>query len=382
MRKQITSWGIILLVMTGCGGNKELADSLITVDVTASYPEKELVLQDFMDVEYIPLETTDDFITKGTVGAIGKDILLVTNQWRDGDIFVFDRNGKGLRKINRFGQGAEEYPQMTEIVLDENANEMFVVAYTAKKIWVYDLEGNFRRSFKFADTGYYSNTFNYDRDYLISYKSYPTAKENERACHILISKQDGSVAHEIRIPSKEFKTPVVTKDGMTVMPEFYQTFPNDGKWALVNTSSDTVFNYLPDGGLIPFIVRTPAINTMETEIFLFPGIITDRYCFMRIMKKELDFKTFKGFPSTDLVYDKQEKSLFEGIVYNADFTNKKQVPLGFKLTDQNVAFVQKLEAAELVDAYEKGELKGKLKEIAAELNEESNPVIMLVKYKE
>jgi hypothetical protein len=38
-------------------------------------------------------------------------------------------------------------------------------------------------------------------------------------------------------------------------------------------------------------------------------------------------------------------------------------------------------AYELVEAYEKGGLKGKLKEIAAELNEESNPVIMLAKYK-
>ncbi|MDH6358178.1 hypothetical protein M2135_003185, partial [Parabacteroides sp. PF5-9] len=34
-----------------------------------------------------------------------------------------------------------------------------------------------------------------------------------------------------------------------------------------------------------------------------------------------------------------------------------------------------------LDAYEKGQLKGKLKEIAAGLHEESNPVIMLAKYK-
>ena len=34
----------------------------ITVDITANYPKKEMILQDFMDVEYIPLETTDEFI--------------------------------------------------------------------------------------------------------------------------------------------------------------------------------------------------------------------------------------------------------------------------------------------------------------------------------
>ena len=45
--------GAILFILMGCGVDK--SDSLITVDVTVNYPKKELVLQDFMDVEYIPL---------------------------------------------------------------------------------------------------------------------------------------------------------------------------------------------------------------------------------------------------------------------------------------------------------------------------------------
>lgn len=40
-----------------------------------------------------------------------------------------------------------------------------------------------------------------------------------------------------------------------------------------------------------------------------------------------------------------------------------------------------LSADRLVEAYGKGELKGGLKEIAAGLDEESNPVLMLVKHK-
>lgn len=59
---------IILLLMAGCGGNEQTADNFITVDVTASYPLKELILQDFVDVEYIPLETTDEFLCQGSYG--------------------------------------------------------------------------------------------------------------------------------------------------------------------------------------------------------------------------------------------------------------------------------------------------------------------------
>ncbi|WP_301887890.1 hypothetical protein [Bacteroides caecimuris] len=46
-----------------------------------------------------------------------------------------------------------------------------------------------------------------------------------------------------------------------------------------------------------------------------------------------------------------------------------------------VIFYQRIEAYELVNAYNNGNLKGTLKNIAARLNEESNPIIMLVKEK-
>ena len=52
------------------------------------------------------------------------------------------------------------------------------------------------------------------------------------------------------------------------------------------------------------------------------------------------------------------------------------------INNDGIAFIKKLEANELVEAYGKGKLKGRLNEIAAGLNEESNPVIMVAKYKE
>ncbi|WP_298550020.1 6-bladed beta-propeller [uncultured Parabacteroides sp.] len=385
MKNTNTILAILLLAISACGEGNKQATEIITVDVSTNYPEKEWVLQDIMDVEYVPLETTDEFITKGIVKAIGKDVLLVTNQSSDGDIFVFDRkNGKGLRKINRMGQGAEEYSYVSAIALDEEKQEMFVSDYGTRKIVVYDLSGNFKRSFKNADASYYNDLFNYDRNHLITYKSYSTPEENEQACHILISKQDGSIAREIRIPYKEMETPVVTKDEFMVVPEFHQTYPTHTDWMLVNTSSDTLYSYSPDGSISPLITRTPSIHAMETKIFLFPTVMTDRYYFMRAMKKEVSFKTFKGFPSTDLVYDKQDKTLSEYTLYNADYSNKQQVTLGLSfngIVNHEIATCQSLEAAGLIEANEKGQLQGKLKEIASGLNEESNAVIMLVKYR-
>lgn len=384
MKKLNANLIVILLSIagfTGCRPGGASNEDLIAVDVTASYLEKELIIQDFMDVEYIPLETNDEFITEGIVEAIGKKVILIRNM-RDGNIFVYDRaTGKGIKKINRFGQGAEEYAGISSIILDEDKNEMFISDYSARKIAVYDLSGNYKRSFRYADTAYYDDISNYDRDHLICYKKYSTPKEDEQACHQIISKQDGSVTRGIRIPSHGYKTPVITKDEMTVVPEYHLIFPNRNNWVLVNSSSDTLYNYLPDGKIYPVIARTPSIHAMETEVFLFPTILTERYYFMRAMKKELDFKTFRGFHATDLLYDKQEKTLSQFTMYNGDYSTKRSISFLFKPRNSEIAISQSLQAPDLVEAYGKGQLKGKLKEIAARLDEEANPVIMLAKYR-
>ena len=96
MKREITIQKLTLsfvlgMALAGCVQSSDLSNELITIDVTANYSEKELVLQDFMDVEYIPLQTTDEFVTQGDVAAIGDSVILVKNYINDGNIYVFDR---------------------------------------------------------------------------------------------------------------------------------------------------------------------------------------------------------------------------------------------------------------------------------------------------
>ncbi len=194
----------LLFALTECRmGDKQPENELITVDVTkSSYsPKKELILQDFMDVEYVPLETNDQFVHQGYIQAVGEKYILVKNFNDNGDIFVYDRSGKAIRKINRKGQGGEEYTYCRDVTLDEENNEMLVDDHLARKIVVYDLDGNFKRSFKQKQEGntqFYLNIFNYDKEHLLCYD-----EVNEEIPFLLVSKQDGSIAKEIKIPFKK-----------------------------------------------------------------------------------------------------------------------------------------------------------------------------------
>ena len=386
MKKISAILATILFLMTGCGGNKQSSDDFITVDVTKSYSlKKELILQDFMDVEYIALETNNDFLNQGFVQDIGKEIILVRNRTNDGDIFVYDRNGKALRKINRKGGGPEEYTSIYNITLDEDNNEMFVNDLSAKKIFVYDLYGNFKRSFKHKEgTGsrYYVDIFNYDRDNLICHDRY-----NEEITFLLISKQDGSITKEIKIPFKEKKDLLVTKtDGeMTyaITPGASRSItPNNGNWILSEFSSDTIYTFLPDYSLRPFIVRTPSVQSMDPEVMIRLRLMSDRYYFIEAVENKYNFDTSTGFSTTYFMYDTQEKVLGGYTAYNGDYSTKKEIYMSsLSPVNHEIESWQYIEAHQLVESYEKDELKGKLKELAATLDEEDNPVIMLVKHK-
>lgn len=86
---------VLLFALAGCGKDKQSTDELVTINVSKDYPEKELILQDIMDVEYIALETTDEFITHGNVMDIGEKFIIVkTTQTTGTYSFLTGKRGK------------------------------------------------------------------------------------------------------------------------------------------------------------------------------------------------------------------------------------------------------------------------------------------------
>lgn len=372
----------LMIFLSACLENKQ-ADDFVTIDVTANYPLKELILQDFMDVEYIPLETTDSILCSGSVWHVGENLILATNHASDGNIFLFDRKtGKSIRKINHKGQSGEEYTSALGFVLDEENDELYVSDTYARKIVVYDLEGNFKRRLSWEDDYMFGEIFNFDKEYLICLNiDNPTVRSTES--FVLISKQNGHVIEKIQIPFKDKKSIIIRTpaddSGMyyAYAPSTsHPLIPYFNNYVLAEYSADTVYQYTPNGAMGPIIARTPSVQTLNPEVFLFPTLFTDRYYFVEAVEKTMEFN------ATDIVYDKQENKLFRYKVYNGDYSYKQEAFLKSRPLNSKIPTSQFLEAWELVEKYKEGKLKGKLKEIASNLEEDDNPVIMLIKHKE
>lgn len=370
---------------------------LIEIDVTKRNSQVDLVLQDLFDIEYIPLETTDTFLTSGHLLAVGDDLFIIkdVNRLRNGNVFLFNRDGSGIGKFNHLGQGPEEYTNILDIVLDAEDNSLYINNHFSARVAVYDLHGNFKRSFKQKDGYFYNQMGDFNKDYLICHdgRLEYDKPDTPRNFFMLVSKQDGAI-REIPICYKEKKSRIAIKRDINNKivgdRSIYnkELIPFGDKWILSEMSSDTVFVYSQDFTKTPLMVRTPSIQQMNPEVFLYFGVITDRYYFMQSVKKQYDFERDNGFPTTNLVYDRHSGSVFEYTLYNNDFLDKRTMNLVYEfpiplviINRDKIAFMTKLEAPDLVEAYTDGKLRGPLKEIAAGLDEESNPVIMIAKYK-
>jgi hypothetical protein len=377
-----------LLLLTTCNKKQSIKTGMITVDVTKEYPKMEATpLQDITEVEYIALETTEEFLCDGygRFTYVDDQKIIWYNSSND-DILIFNKAGKALKKINRRGQSGEEFPFKISVLFDNENEEFYVLSQP--KIFVYDLNGNYKRSF-LHDTGdpkypmYYGAIYNFNKEYLLCFRNYNFDKDV--TSFLLISKQTGEKIKDISIPFDKLIDNYLSSADRGSITNIYTVIKSavsNGNHSILNeSSSDTIYLLEANLSLNPIITRTPSIQQMEIPIFLGVNTETDRYFFMTKVKKG----EFPNFQSVPLVYDKHTGEIQEPNFYNSDDLSKK--PIHFSGATDNIRAIDhnryylSLPAYQLKEAYENNELQGELKKIASKITEDDNPVLMLVKFK-
>ncbi|MFT0237239.1 6-bladed beta-propeller [Bacteroides thetaiotaomicron] len=169
---------IIAYILVSCStkstnnSTKNDEQNLIVIDVTKKHPEKIVYAQDIADIEYIPLETNDStLIDRRKPDVVSEQYIVYHNQ--NGQVLVFNRQGKRLYSFNRTGGGPEEYDSIDEIVLDEKKKELYITNCELNtKIYVYSIDGTFKRKLDLLTKHAPTCLMNYDKDYLFCYNSY------------------------------------------------------------------------------------------------------------------------------------------------------------------------------------------------------------------
>lgn len=381
MKKLYTITLLLASMLLSCGGGKgeaqkqKVFDGLWTFDVTKKYPTKEIYIQDIADVDYIPLETNDSILWRGReVLYLDDDYIVGAN--RNNGVYFHDGKGKALNMFNKMGQGPKEYLDMYKVQYDKKSDEIYI--NDMFKYYVYDKEGNFKRSFQGIEDKLYSRIeqfFILNEDELIQY--------NYNNHYTRVSRLTGEHLGDIKLGVADSTTTLHFRKNNMIFNTIVSHFTKDKEGYIITSfSSDTTYLLTSNLQLKPIGVRIPPVSSQDVPVFLLPVKNTPRYYFMSTIKKE------DSFPVKAYMMDKKTNQIY----YLKDYFKNKDY-IGLKvhldmfgpavLADlPNNVCVQSLNITKLCEAYEEGKLSGKLKDIAANLKEDDNPVLMIIKFRE
>jgi hypothetical protein len=375
--EKLVYFTLLLILFSNC---KRQNTEIPVLDVTKSYPSKNIILQDIADVEYIALETKEGFFVSANLPLQFMDEeIFVTNNREE--IMIFDsKTGKALNSFNRYGRGPGEYTGISSIAVDRVKNEMFTTTNALSSnihpINVYDLQGKHLRTIEFRNIGFPQFFHSYNDEYLFMYNT----NIKESSPYKLISKIDTTFTF--------LPITFLGRDNMSVTQEDnggYVTYYRNGG-AILKTSDgyifseaglDTLFQWNNrNGALTPIMIRTPSFKSMKIPIGAFIIGQSSEYIFLNTIERKFDFETHEGFKTVKLIYDNRSGQFYEGVISNSDFVDDKEVNIPTPISAGQ--FVIGLQALELVELYNNGKLRGKLEEIASKLSEDDNPVLMVV----
>lgn len=364
---------------------------LATLDVTKDYSEKTIVLQDLADVKYIPLETKKNALLTNSAGCLGyvSDSLIVART-SDKEIVLFNGDGSVRSSFRHVGQGSKEYQSIIGIVVDPQAQEIFIVDYLLKhRMQVYSFTGQYKRTLPIPFKMILDGLQDFSADCLLACDLDVNQGISNRAKpYMLLSKKTGEIVKELDIHftkrlSRSISKPLGENQTISAALGYDPIVRCEDSYVIGDLSADTVYTYSPQGILSPMLVRTPPVLSMETPKVLLPDYRAGSYFFFYLVDFEFDFETRTGFPDKYMVYDYAAGKPYVCKLVNRD-CEEQEIQLGDGgVTNKawNTACYT-IPSSMLIEQLEAGKVHGPLKEIAATRVEDDNPVLVIVRFKD
>jgi hypothetical protein len=352
--------------------------------------KKEIRLQDIADIEYIALETTDDILLSDNsmLSYVSDKYIVVYELGPRGDIFVFNRNGKIVTHFNHRGSSSWEYPAIggAGAIFDEKNEEIFVCS---QSIQVYSLSGAYKRTLKINTIQFDSKVYNFDDETLLVYDDIiidPYFKGSpNRKPYRNITKKDGSeiAVLDINLPKRlTNKVGQMTENKMITSKIIY--FPNNQYYGqdfvIADISSDTMYLLTQKRELTPLLVRRPSVHASEPRKVWTTLLTTDKFILLGIIP--LDFSNNnRGGRIPVLMYEFKTGEIYEMSIRNNDSLMERWGP------GTSVAIAKNMTAdlmwpPRLKEFYRMKQLRGDFEKFVATLNEDDNPIVRIIKFKQ
>ena len=375
-----------LICSYACTSQTQSTTGIPVVDFEKEYPQKDLLVSENADVEYVRLETTDEVLLDGLAGLYLSvtDRYIVTNNSKEGRIFVFNRQGKHLYNFMRKGNSGEEFMYAKKVRVDDKAEEIFVLD-ARNKVLVYTLDGKFKRVLDLPKDMRADDLWNYDDEWLLSYDNYNLDREGLTCAEqpfFLISKKDGQVKR-IGVNAKDRIGPRIyfEKNGQrgVMAVSMNYIYKNGDEFVLSELGNDTVF-MLKNGEISPLLVRTPGSKDKDVRSMMSAPLKLGDY--IEVVEAPKELKMESGKIETKSVYlNLKTGECFDlNLKDDVNFVEPSAVRSSEYVEAPKNHILSMPNTDRLFQWKEEGRLKGKLAEMVDEMKEDDNPILIIYKF--
>jgi len=375
-----------LICSYACTSQPQSTTGIPVVDFEKEYPQKDLLVSENADVEYVRLETTDEVLLDGLAGLYLSvtDRYIVTNNSKEGRIFVFNRQGKHLYNFMRKGNSGEEFMYAKKVRVDDKAEEIFVLD-ARNKVLVYTLDGKFKRVLDLPKDMRADDLWNYDDEWLLSYDNYNLDREGLTCAEqpfFLISKKDGQVKR-IGVNAKDRIGPRIyfEKNGQrgVMAVSMNYIYKNGDEFVLSELGNDTVF-MLKNDEISPLLVRTPGSKDKDVRSMMSAPLKLGDY--IEVVEAPKELKMESGKIETKSVYlNLKTGECFDlNLKDDVNFVEPSAVRSSEYVEAPKNHILSMPNTDRLFRWKEEGKLKGKLAKMVDEMKEDDNPILIIYKF--
>lgn len=383
---------ILILVFVDCQDQNNLNSSLIYFDIKDKNKTTIVKLSEFgvKNVQYIPLKTDTNYLISHITKLVATDNTFVV--FSNGKFFQFDFNGSFINQIGKIGRGPQEYQFSFDFAVDNKNEQVFIPIMNKSKLMIYSLNGEFVKS---IPCPMYTRNICHIQEGLLCRCDYIGGKyEGENSIFLIDYKGD-----TVKKFSDKYNYTNTHKMSNNFREEFLMCKYNK-KLFIKEIYSDTVFVFenlefkpafvLDHGGKTLSVKAREKINNFDSFIE-----IATQYC------RETNLFLFRNHVFSEFTFQNKYYNFIgsfkgESLLIDAEFGIINDIDGGPNVIFQTnkgkntiISWISAMKFKEHVasKAFKTStpkypEKKKELEQLANSLNENDNPVLMLINLRE
>lgn len=314
-----------IFTLISCEQPKSRNDS---IDFSNINSEHILNLSSLYDsIKYVKLETSSNSLIGSIKKVIpfNKQFFIFDEEYSN--IFIFDDEGKFIKKIGNQGTGPNEYVKYEDICFDTKSNRLFALDNTRNRIQTFDKNGNFLYNIELK---FFTGEIKYlSEDIIVCYNDFKMnhnlKKGNKNPLVTLINANNGEIlSNEIYISSKI--------ESEEVISPYFATSTNGSEVILFDILKSTIYVYDEKHNRKEYVLNFGAEDTRKRKIY-----------YSKLQDKDLDVYDVcigcEEEPNFVMITSafKESDNLF---VFATDYTRKVQYFIKYNLLSNHYIYTK------------------------------------------